>query len=52
MSRSDGDFALDKALKRQHQAMDTYVALSRLFKKSMLAGALPHKGGLGEAPVS
>jgi hypothetical protein len=29
MSRSDGDFALDEALKRQHQAMDKYVALCR-----------------------
>jgi hypothetical protein len=44
MSSPDGDFALDKALKLQHQAMDTYVAICRSFTKSMLEGALPDKG--------
>ena len=46
MSPSDGDFALDKALKLQHQAMDAYVAISRSLTKLMLGGALPDKGRL------
>jgi hypothetical protein len=39
MSPSDGDFALGKALKLQHQAMEAYVAACRLWTKSMLEGA-------------
>jgi hypothetical protein len=46
MSSSDGDFALDKALKLQHQAMDAYVAMCRSFTELMLEGALPDKGRL------
>ena len=46
MSPSDGDFALDKALKLQHQAMEEYVAASRLFTKSMLEGALADQESL------
>jgi hypothetical protein len=37
----DGDFALDKFLKLQHQAMDKYVATYRSFPKSVLESALP-----------
>lgn len=50
MSPSDGDFALDKALKRQHEATDKFVAMCRLFTKSILASALPGKRGSGESP--
>lgn len=39
MSPSDGDFALGKALKLQHQAMEAYAAACRLWTKSMLEGA-------------
>ena len=46
MSPADGDFALDKALKLQHQAMDAYVASSRSLTKLMLGGAPPDKGRL------
>lgn len=46
MSPSDGDFALDKALKLQHQAMDAYVAISRSLTKLMLGGAPLDKGRL------
>ena len=46
MLPSDGDFALDKALKLQHQAMDAYVAISRTLTKLMLGGAPPHEGRL------
>jgi hypothetical protein len=46
MSPSEGDFALDKALKLQHQAVDKYVAMCRSFTKSMLESALPEKGRL------
>ena len=35
MSRSDGDFKLDKALKRQQRAMDKYVVLCRDFFASV-----------------
>ena len=42
MSPSDGDFALDKALKLQHQAMDAYVAICRSLTK-LLEGAPPDK---------
>jgi len=44
MPPPDGDFALDKALKLQHQAMDAYVAICRSFTKSIVEGALPDKG--------
>jgi hypothetical protein len=43
----DGDFALDKFLKLQHQAMDKmakYVATYPSFTKSVLESALPNKG--------
>ena len=46
MSLSDGDFALNKALKLQHQAMDAYVAICRSLTKLMLEGAPPDKGRL------
>ena len=41
MSPSDGDFALSKVLKLQHQAMEEYVAAChRWLTKSMPGGAL------------
>src|SRR5215469_711803 len=43
MSPSDGDFALNKALKLQHQAMDAYVAICRSLTKLMLEDAPPDK---------
>ena len=46
MSPSDGDFALDKALKLQHQAMAAYVAACRLWTKSMLEGAPADRASL------
>ena len=46
MTLSDGDFALDNALKLQHQAMDAYVAICRSLTKLMLEGAPPDKGRL------
>jgi hypothetical protein len=46
MAPSNGDFALDNALKLQHQAMEGYVAACRLFTKSMLEGALADKESL------
>ena len=46
MSSPDGDFALDKALKLQHQAMDAYVAICRSLTKLMLEGVPPDKGRL------
>ena len=46
MSPSDGDFALDKALTLQHQAMDAYVAMFRSLTKLMLQGAPADKGRL------
>jgi hypothetical protein len=46
MSPSDGDFALDKALKLQHQAMDAFVAMFRSLTKLMLEGAPSDKGRL------
>ena len=45
MAPPNGDFALDKALKLQHQAMDEYVAVCGRFKKFMIEGTLP------DAPV-
>jgi PAS domain S-box-containing protein len=44
MSPSDGDLALDKALKLQHQAIDKYVGMCRSVTKSMLKSALPDNG--------
>ena len=44
MTPSDGDFALDRALNLQHQAMDAYVAISRSLTKLMLRGAPPDEG--------
>jgi hypothetical protein len=40
----DGDFALDKFLKLQHQAMDKHVATYPSFTKSVLESALPNRG--------
>jgi hypothetical protein len=40
MAPSDGDFALDKALKLQHQAMDEYVAVCGRFRKFIIEGTL------------
>jgi hypothetical protein len=41
MAPSDGDFALDKALRLQHQAMDEYVAVCGRFRKFIIEGTLP-----------
>ena len=46
MSPSNGDFALGKALKLQHQAMEAYVAACRLWTKSLLEGAPADRASL------
>jgi hypothetical protein len=52
VSPSDGYFALDKVLKHQHQAMDTYVAMCHMFTESILTGTPQGTAGSGEASTT